>query len=154
VIQRIGDVGIAGDQRVELLGDLGLVEPALGNVEIEPAVAIADRAAGHRIGQDDAEQMQRGVDAHALQPLLPVQHDCDGLAGLRRGLSFQGNMEDAALVLGIVDRRADRDLAAVARLSLPAIAGLPAAGGIEHGAIEDDAAALVHGLDGRWASVR
>src|SRR5205807_9334556 len=32
----------------ELLGDRILVEPRLGNVEVEPPLGVADRAAGHR----------------------------------------------------------------------------------------------------------
>ena len=44
--------------------ELGLVEPGLGDVEVEPAVALADGAAGDRVGQHHAQEMERGVDPH------------------------------------------------------------------------------------------
>ena len=78
---------VAGDQLVELLRELALVEPGFGNVEVEPAVAVADGAARHRIGQHDAEQMQGRVDAHARVAPLPVEPRRDrspGGSGQRR----------------------------------------------------------------------
>src|SRR5215211_3871625 len=51
----LADGRVASDERVELLGQLGLVEPGFGNVEIEPAVALADGATGDRVGQHDAQ---------------------------------------------------------------------------------------------------
>src|SRR3954447_9416793 len=38
----LGDGRGAGDERVELLGKLGLVEPGLRDVEVEPPIAVAD----------------------------------------------------------------------------------------------------------------
>ena len=97
-------------------------------------------------GQHDAEQVQGSVDAHALQAALPVEQQGDSVAGLRCGLALEWHMDDAALVLGVVYRGADGDLAAVGEADPPGIAWLAAAGGVKHRAIENDAAALVQRL--------
>src|SRR6476619_8522762 len=75
---RVGDPAladgcVAGDERVELLGQLGLVEPGLGNVEVEPAVALDDGAAGDRVGQHDAQEMERGVRPRPGVAPVPVE---------------------------------------------------------------------------------
>src|SRR5215208_4883662 len=90
----LADGGVAGDERVQLLGQVGLVEPGLGNVEVEPAVALADGAAGDREGQHDAQEMERGVDAHALVTPLPVDRRRDCLARLHVPVRRACEMQD------------------------------------------------------------
>ena len=65
MIQRLAHLGVGRDHLGELCGDRVLVEAGFGDVEVEPAFGLADRAAGDRIGQHGREQMQRGVHAHA-----------------------------------------------------------------------------------------
>src|SRR6478735_1972577 len=68
----LGDGGVAGNQRVELVGDVDFVETRIRNVEIEPPVTIRNRATGHRIRQNHTQQMKRRVDAHAPVAALPI----------------------------------------------------------------------------------
>ena len=75
-----GDRGIAGDHLVDLCRDRVLVEAGFRNVEVEPAFAVADRAAGDGIRQHGGQQMQRGVHAHAGVTLVPVDRGGDRIA--------------------------------------------------------------------------
>src|SRR5579883_3283670 len=68
-----GDRMRLGDQSVEPRADRLPVEARSGYVEIEPAVAVADLPAGHRPGNDAAQEVQAGVHAH--QPIAPLPVD-------------------------------------------------------------------------------
>jgi hypothetical protein len=128
---------VARDQLVQPLRELAFVESGLGNVEVEPSLAIADGAAGHRVGQDDAEEMQGRVDAHTLVAPLPVEPRGDWLAGLQRA-RVRRHMHDTGPV-GAVDRVGDND-ADIPPGKLANVARLAAALGVEYGAVEHDAA--------------
>ena len=132
----------AGDQRVEPLLDLLLGRNLAVDVEVEAAFVGADRAAGDREGKDDGEEVQAGVDAHVAVAALPVERRLQPLAGLGEGLGLAGDVDDLALVVA-VDGGGDRDRRAALADQPAGIAGLPAAGGVEDGAVEDDAAAVV-----------
>ena len=139
---------VAGDERVEPLLDLLLRRDlAAVEVEIEPALLGADRAAGDREGEDDGEEVQAGVDAHVPMAALPVERRLDRLARLGQRLGLAGDVDDLALVVAI-DGGGDGDRRSVGADEPPGIAGLAAAGGVEDGAVEDDAAAVVDGEHG------
>ena len=97
-------------------------------------------------GSDHREQVQAGVDAHVAVAPLPVEHRGQRLAGFRQRLGVARDMHHLALVLA-VDRGGDGDIAA-RPAKPPGVAGLAAAGGVEHRAVEHDAAAVVDGKDG------
>ena len=103
----LGHGCVAGDQRIQLLGDLGLVEAGIRNVEIEPPVAVADGAAGDRVGQDDAQEMKRRVDAHALEPPRPVELERDGLALRQARGGLRADEMCDLRTIGAVDRVRD-----------------------------------------------
>ena len=65
-----------------------------------------------------------------------------GLAGLRQRAALGGNVHDGGLV-GVVDRGGDGAACSALDLEHARVAGLAAGGGVEHGAVEHDAAALV-----------
>ena len=62
---------VARDELVEPALHLRLVEGRLA-VEVEPSLALADRAAGDGVGQHDRKEMQRRMGAHALVAPAPV----------------------------------------------------------------------------------
>ncbi len=82
MIQLESHLGAGRDHLGELLRDLVLVEAGFGNVEVEPSIHVADRAASHRIGQHRREQVQRGVHAHAGIAQVPVDDGVHRLADL------------------------------------------------------------------------
>ena len=86
--------------------------------------------------------MKRGVDAHVAVPPLPVERRLDRLAGLGQRLGLARHMDDLALVVAI-DGGGDGDRRGVGAEQAAAVARLAAAGGVEHGAVEDDAAPVV-----------
>ena len=59
-----------------------LSRPASRNVEVEPAFGVADRAAGHRIGQDRRKKVQGSVHAHPGVAKVPVDDRVHRLADL------------------------------------------------------------------------
>ena len=147
----LADGMIGGDQRVEVGGQLVLVDGGgVLDVEVEPAVVGVDLAAGDRKLHERAEQVQqvcmrmrreRVSQSSTARTLWPG-------AGRRRALG--GHVHDGGLV-GVVDGGGDRAAAAAVDLERALVAGLPAGGGIEHGAVEHDAAALVDGQHARGA---
>ena len=130
---------VLGDDAVELGGDRLLVQAGVGQVEVEPALAVADLPAGHVALDDRAQHMHAGVDAHAAIALLPVDLGAHlGSGGGQGGARF-GNVDDV-LVVGALARLDDADLAAVFQAQHAAVARLAAARGIEDGAVQADAA--------------
>ncbi len=88
------------------------------------------------------------MDAHVAMAPLPVEHGGQRLAGLRQRLAVARDMHDLALVLA-VDGRGDGDIAT--RPAQPAgVARLAAAGGVEDGSVEHDAAPVVDRDDRRF----
>ncbi len=151
-----GDGGVARDHLIELGGDGLLVEAGVGNIEIEPAIAVADRAAGHRVGQHGGQQMQRRVHAHAGVTLFPIDGRGDGVAGFeRRGVgAFGRHVRDLAFGLVGIDRGGDGDGHAGRGPQPAGVAGLAARGGVEHRAVEHDAAFVREGDDARLAGLQ
>ena len=86
--------------------------------------------------------MHRGVHAHAGVAFAPV--DCGGhrVAGIEGRGAGRGNMRDLAFGRVDVNRIVDRDARAVCRGERAEVAGLAAGIGVEHGAVEHDAALL------------
>ena len=147
----VADGVIGGDQRVELARQRVLVDRGwVLDVEIEPAVVGVDLAAGDGELHQRAQQMQAGVHAHQPVARVPVEHDADALAGCGERAALGRDVHDAGLV-GVVDGGGDRAAAAALQLDQPLVAGLPAGGRVEHGAVEDDAAALVDAEHARAA---
>jgi hypothetical protein len=128
-----------GEQFVEPGGDRFLVEARAGHVEVEPAPPVADRPAGHRAGHHRTQQMQAGVHAHQPVAALPIDLGGDRGARLGQRRARLGDMDHRVgrVTLHRID---DRDRRPVGQPQHPAIAGLSAAGRIEHGAIKRDAA--------------
>ena len=147
-------VGVLVDAGHEFGRDCVLVEAGIGNVEIEAAFAIADGAACHGVGQNGGEEMQGCVNAHARIADGPIKPECDIFARLGQGRTFCGDMDDLRFVLAI-DGGRDADRCAIRKAHLADIAGLPAACRVEHGAVKDDAAALIDGENGgvRFAEI-
>src|SRR5215216_5797362 len=146
----LADRRVAFDERVELLGQLGLVEPGLRNVEVEPAVAVADGAAGDRVGQYDAQEVERGVHPHPGVAPVPVERGRDLIARRHVPVLVGRQMQDGGAVRP-VDRVRDRDRGPVRPRQGADVARLPAALGIEDGAVEHDPAFGRDGDDPRGA---
>ena len=137
---RVGDPALAHrrverDQFVEPALDLGLVDHGLARIEIEPPLGVADRSSGHRIGQDDREQMERGMGAHALEAQVPVDAGDHPRARRGQGGPVRRHMQNGRAV-GVVDRVDDRHRRAALEDERPAIAALPSALRVEDRAIE------------------
>ena len=132
------------DQAVQRGRDFVFVEPLVSHVEIHPAAVGPDLAAGDAERHHRAQEVQRRVHPHVPVAALPVEHRRDPGAGGRYGLAL-GRDVDHVLLAFAFHRRHDDDLRAVGKAQHAAVAGLAAAGGIEHRAVEDDAAAFVHG---------
>ena len=136
----LGHGRVERDEFVELALHLRLVEERLA-VEVEPALALADRAAGDGIGQHDREEVQRRVRAHAPVAPAPVDPRDDPRARRRERGPFGRHVQDR-LPVGIVDRIDDRDRLAAVENDVPLVAGLAAALRIEDRPIEGDCARL------------
>jgi hypothetical protein len=92
---------------------------------------------------------------HAHQPVAPVPVDPQRqrLADFRQGLAGSRDMDD--LVLGLAgDGCRDGDARPVRPFEMPGVAGLAAGCGVEYGAVEQDAAAIVDADDRAAASFR
>ena len=140
VIQLERHRGVERDQFVQPALDFRLVEGRLA-VEVEPPLAIADRAAGDGVGEHDREEVQRRVGAHPLitpDPVDPGDHAC---ARSRQRRSFGRHVEDR-LPVRVVDRIDDRDCLAAVDDQGALIAGLAAALRVEDRPIERDPAGL------------
>ena len=109
----------------------------LARVEIEPALGVADRAAGDGVGEHDRKQVQRGMGAHALVAPVPVDPGDDAPRPAREGRAFRRHVQDR-LAVGVVDRVDDRDRRAVVEDEDSLIARLPAALRIEDRPVERD----------------
>ena len=135
------DFGVFLDQLVEPPLDVASVENGLAGIEIEPAVAVADRTAGDGVGQHGGQQVQRAMGAHAPITQLPVEprHEARADRGQRGPLG--GNVQDGAAV-DVVDGVDDLDRGAVGEDEPAAIARLAAAAGVEDRGVEYDAAGL------------
>src|SRR5262249_3865875 len=84
--------------------------PPVGMAESEPALGLAHRPAGHLVGQDGRQQMQRRVHAHARVAQRPLDAGFDLRANLRPvGSALGWEMHDLGLagvgVDGAYDRR-------------------------------------------------
>ena len=146
-----GDGRVGRDHLVHSCGDRVLVEAGFRDVEIEPALALADRAAGHRIGQHRRQQMQRGVHAHAGVTLVPIDRRGHRVAGFEGRRARRRHMRDLGFGRVGIDRIVDRDARAVGRAKRAAVAGLAAGIGVEHRAVEHDAALVGDGEHARLA---
>ena len=132
-----------------------LVEPGIGNVEVQPALSVADRSARHRIGEGDRQEMQGGMDAHALDSASANGSRSDTLSpGDRQVRALRSDMGDLGLGRIVPHGRRDRQRRAIGPGQRADIARLAAAGCIEHRAVEQYAAALGDAHDGRAALVR
>ena len=137
LIQRVSTAASLPTRSLSLRFDLRLVDHRVAGIEIEPAVAVADRAAGDRVGQDDAEQVQGGVGAHAAVARLPIELRDDGFADRGQRGAWRRRVQDRRAV-GVVDRVDDFDLAPVGEDELAAVARLAAAARVEHSGVEGD----------------
>src|SRR6266404_2777280 len=132
---------ILGDEAIDAGGDLLAVELAVGQVEIQPTLAVADLAAGDVAGHHGGQEVQAGVHAHQPVAAVPVDPR-DDLGADRRQYGI-GDRDVPDAVGGIaLDRVDDGDRPAVGQPQRPGVARLAAAGGIEHGAVEHDAAGI------------
>src|SRR5215472_10527260 len=142
------------DERVSLAFDALSIELAEIDVEVEPRLVGCDVAAGDR-GRDDAgQQVERGVQAHQPVTARPVDLERNRLTGLEHRASGGTDMQHPVrrLPLAGVD---DRDCLALWTQELAAVARLATAQGIEHGAVELDAALIDREHPrGRGAQVR
>src|SRR5690606_14939560 len=112
------------------------------DVEIHPALLLADCGTRDRIGADDGEQMAGRVHAHQLQPAVPVDLEPHGLADLRHWASLGRNMNDVVLALA-GHRAGNRDARTIGPNEKAGVARLPARRGVEDGAVEHDAACAI-----------
>ena len=90
VIQRVETPASVAISSLSRFSIVRLVERDVAGVEIEPTLAVADRAAGHGVGQHDRQEMQRGMGAHALEAQFPVEPRTDGVADEGRGAPSAG----------------------------------------------------------------
>ncbi len=87
--------------------------------------------------------MQRGVHAHAGVAQIPIDGGMHGLADFEIEVAGgRRQMRDLAFRGIGVARIRDRDGVAGCRRQHTAVGGLAAGGGIEHGAVEHDAAGV------------
>ncbi len=140
---RIGDpLGldrmVLGNEGVDLGFDLILVERAVGQIEVEPSLAVADLPAGDAAGHHRRHQMQARMHAHVTIAPRPVDGRLDLGTDLRRRLSGCRDMHDLTR-LGALAGIGDGDGAAIGKRQGSGIARLAAARGIEDGAVEVDA---------------
>ena len=106
VIQRSATAASA-DAGGKPRGDASLSRPGVRDVEIEPTLAVGDRAAGHGVGQDGGQQMQRRVDSHAPERVSQSSRAVTHVARFGKRASGLRHVYDGGLVLAI-DRRGDR----------------------------------------------
>ena len=134
---------------VEPRGEVLLVEGALGEVEVEPAAAVPDGAAGHRGRDEGAQQVQAGMYPHEPIPAVPVDAGGDlgageigaGRAGAGRCLGHVDDLAGGAALAGVDDP----DGGPVGEGQLAAVARLAAAERVEDGAVEADPGVVHHG---------
>ena len=127
-----------GDQRIELSCDLFFVEARSGYVEIEPAAPVRHLTAGHGARHHRAEEMQTGMHAHQPVAALPIELGCE-LRAWRRQRRARGRDVDDLVEAFALYRVDNRDCLAGGEAQRSLIAGLAAAGRVEHRAVEPDA---------------
>ena len=148
----VGDRMIGGDQRVQRVGDRLLVQTGLGPVEIQPRPLGTHLAAGDRGGDDRRQQMQAGMQAHMGVAPVPVEHHGQEQTRRRRCL---GTLRGQPVGDGIGGRALDRfghnPRPPVFGDQPATVAGLTAAGRIEHRPVQDDGAVIGCRQHGRGA---
>src|SRR5271166_147459 len=147
------DRDVARDDLVEPPLDIGLVEGGFARVEIEPPLAVADRAARDRVGQDDSEKMQRGVRPHAFVTEIPIDLRTHAGSGRWERSAMSRQVQDRSLVR-IINRASDLQKGAVIENERAPVARLTAALRVKDRAVERDAL-LSHEHDprGRLAKI-
>ena len=145
----IADGMVGGDQRVQLFRQHVLVESRLLQIEVEPALAFADRTAGDAALHDGAEEVEGGVHPHMRVAARPVDLRVDLVAD--RGQRTARGRDVPHPLGAVLDRVHDGHRAAVRHPQDAAVAGLPTAGGIENRPIQTDTLGT-DGDDGRRAA--
>lgn len=134
---------------VQLRFDRFLPDRGALQIEIEMRFVGGDPAPGHRVRHRGAQQVEAGVKAHVAMAPLPVDLGDD--RGTRRRQRDAGRRDVDHLVSAFALQGVDdRDLAAAAA-ERAGVARLSAAGRVEHGLREPDAA-LVDPGHGRLAA--
>lgn len=121
---------VARHEVVQLRLDLGRIRH-FGQVEIHPALVLAHRRPGDRVGQHHRHEMQRGVHPHQLQSPRPVEFQGDRLADPQWRRIRRQLMQDRGLVAIGVDGAGHHYGRAIRAHNPAGVAGLAARGCIK-----------------------
>ena len=130
-----------------------LVETGIGDIEIKPALARADRTSRNRVGEDGTQQMKCCVNPHMGVAIVPVENALHLIACLRHNRSLPRNMDDGAAA-GSINGGGNRNFAAIGARQFSCISGLATTGRVKNRSVEYDAAEVVDGQNFRLASFR
>src|SRR5690625_2597179 len=129
---------IGFDQTVEFFLQPDLVR-GLRQIEVEPALAIADLAAGHFSVDQRAEQMQAGMDAHVSMTALPVELQPDFGSRLGQAASLGQDVDHLIRPFALL-RIDDLQCRSIRQQQATRITGLAAALRVEDRAIQTQTA--------------
>ena len=126
VIHRLLTAAFARNHLGDFCGDGVLIETGLRDIEIETALAVANRTAGDGVRQHRREYMQRRVHAHAGVSPVPINLGGDAVADLWHGSAGRQHVRDLGLGGIGINGGFDRNARAVRRCERTGVARLPA----------------------------